>query len=65
MCHSNNVFWCWNVQSNESRTESMLAMDLLDEYGYVCIIRSRMYVRVDALININIIMVQVDAAVQG
>lgn len=43
----------------------MLAMDLLDEYGYVCIIRSRMYVRVDALININIIMVQADAAVQG
>lgn len=64
MCYS-NVFWCWNVQSNESRTESMLAMDLLDEYGYVCIIGSRMYVRVDALININIIMVQADAAVQG
>ncbi len=43
----------------------MLAMDYLDKYGYVCIIRSRMYVRVDALININIIMVQADAAVQG
>lgn len=30
----------------------MLAMDLLDEYGYVCIMRSRMYVRVDALIKL-------------
>lgn len=62
MYHS-NVFWYWNVQSNESAPDSMLAMDLFNDQNEMAIwVRICMYhmeqivqVRVDALIDIKLI----------